>query len=203
MDEDLTLIERFQKGDERAFNELYRKYYAFALHFFEDEPLTSSDAQDHCQEIFIKLFRILKFGKIKNFKALLNSTLRNKRIDAIRYKSRHKLQLISLLMDSSTEQSPDEKVKQLYEILVEKSVANPFDEIHFQELERIVAECIDQIKDEKRKIIVAQKLDNLKEQQIAELVKLNPNTVSSSWGRGKKFLRKCVHEKLLGNIQKE
>ncbi|MCI0514515.1 RNA polymerase sigma factor [candidate division KSB1 bacterium] len=199
MDEDLKLIERFQKGDERAFTELYHRYFLIVLQFFEREPLTCNDAQDHCQEIFIKLFRNLKYGKVKNFKALLGSALRTKKIDAIRQKSRYKLQIMSLLMDFSTESASDEKIK----LFDETSNTNPFDEVHFEELERIVAECLDQIIDERRRIIAAYKLENLKEQQIAELVKANPNTVSSNWGRAKKFLRLCVQKKLQGILSKE
>lgn len=192
--DDLKYVQEFRTGSQTAFNKLYSKYLPIAVNFFSQDDLTRDETQDHCQEIFIKLFRALQTKEIINFKSLFYKTLLNKKKDLIRHKYRHQYVIMSLFCEPCSNQQIPEEQRNLIDLLIEPNEDLPDSQVEAQELQAIVQRCLDQIQDEKRKTIIAMKLDGYKEQQIAEILEINPHTVSSNWGRGKIFLQNCIKE---------
>jgi|UniRef100_A0A7V3VUK8 RNA polymerase sigma-70 factor (ECF subfamily) len=69
MNDDLSLVERYKNGDEKAFDELFERYkeaiYSVCYRFVRNEE----DARDLTQDTFIKIYRNIKSfnGKSKFF----------------------------------------------------------------------------------------------------------------------------------------
>jgi RNA polymerase sigma-70 factor (ECF subfamily) len=69
MNDDLSLVERYKNGDEKAFDELFERYkeaiYSVCYRFVRNEE----DARDLTQDTFIKIYRNIKNfnGKSKFF----------------------------------------------------------------------------------------------------------------------------------------
>ena len=60
MKKDRELIQKFQNGDEEAFNELVRRYLDLVHGFFQKITNDEMEAEDLAQNVFIKLFKSLK-----------------------------------------------------------------------------------------------------------------------------------------------
>jgi len=191
-DDDLKLIQEFQDGDNSAFTKLYEKYYPIAKGFFIKDPLTRDYAEDYCQDIFIKLLRAIHVGNIKNFKNLFYMALMNKQRDLIRQKYRKDFTILSLFDDVGGDGDQSEAPRNLLDMLETASSMNPDEQYYYMELQEVVQSCLNKFEDEKRRTIIALKLDGFKEHQIAAILDINPHTVSSNWGRGKKMLRDCI-----------
>jgi RNA polymerase sigma-70 factor (ECF subfamily) len=193
---DEELIEQYKQGDERAFNEIFERYYPNALKFFAADKLTANYAEDYCQEVFIRLSRAMLVSEIISFKSLFYKAIINRKRDLIRQKYRDKYKTISIFQEVTPCQQSASSQRSLLEIIEIESILDPDDDYQYEELRKIVRECINKIKSEKRRLIVSLKLEGLKEQQIAETLALNPHTVSSNWGRAKSFLRQCILKNL-------
>lgn len=193
---DEELIAQYKQGEQRAFGEIFARYYPDALRFFTSDPLTASYAEDYCQEIFARLARAMLVSEILNFKNLFYKALINRKRDLIRQKYRQQVKPVSLFQEFSSGQSSGSRQRFLLEIIEIRTILNPEDELLYKELEKIVRECINKIKSKNRREIIALKLEGLKEQQISEFLGLNPHTVSSNWGRAKVTLRQCILENL-------
>ena len=63
---DVDLVKRFQNGEEQAFDELVKKYYSTTHNLLIRLSGNSMDADDLCQETFIRVYRSLKKFKAKS-----------------------------------------------------------------------------------------------------------------------------------------
>ncbi len=200
--DDLKFVQEFQAGNQTAFNKLYSKYLPIAENFFLQDKLTRDFTQDYCQEIFIKLIRSLQTREVTNFRNLFFITLFNKKKDVLRQKYRNKFIILSLFDEVNGNHPSKEEQRYLLDLLEETNENLPDSQVQTQELQQIIQTCLDKIKNEKRRAIISLKLEGYKEQQIAKLLKINPHTVSSNWGRAKIFLQRCVSERLKTGIKK-
>lgn len=192
--EDDILIQQFKNGDDSAFTKLYDKYFPLALNFFQKDPLTVNSAEDLAQDIFIKLARAISVNEIFSFKSLFYKAMFNKKKDLIRRKYRRNFPILSLFQEISSSSTKGGKESVLLDTIQETETLNPDEATQLKELEKIVRNCVDKFKNMKRRTIVALKLEGLKEVQIAEIMSINPHTVSSNWGRAKLLLRDCIQK---------
>jgi len=91
-DEDLVLVERFLKGDTRAFEDLYSKYYEKVFAIARGVLMDSDEAADAVQEIFTLVYRHLgRFDRRSRFSTWLFRVAVNRSIQEARrtrYRSR-------------------------------------------------------------------------------------------------------------------
>jgi RNA polymerase sigma-70 factor (ECF subfamily) len=103
--DDLLLIEKYLKGDEKSLEILIQRYlkpiYSFAYKYVGN----SQEAEDITQEVFIKVWRNLKkFDKNKNFKPWIFSIAKNTAIDFFKKKKTipfSQLSTLETIIDSS------------------------------------------------------------------------------------------------------
>ncbi len=168
---DLELIRRYQKGEERAFAELFSKYYPLAYKIFIMKGIPRTEAEDLTAEIFIKLIEALKSYRLeKPFEHYLRRVVRNRLFDYYRSK---KIEWLSLELHLSVRSQSEDR--------------------DFQE---IVAHCLQRIKSLIRRAILLSWLEGYKRRQIAELLQLPIGTVHSNLERGKRDFRECVQREL-------
>ena len=63
---DIDLVKRFQNGEEPAFDELVKKYYSTTHNLLIRLSGNSMDADDLCQETFIRVYRSLRKFKAQS-----------------------------------------------------------------------------------------------------------------------------------------
>lgn len=171
---DFELIRRYQQGEERAFTELFLKYYPLVYKIFVMKGIPRTEAEDWTAEIFIKLIEALKtFRFEKPFQHYLRRVVRNRLFDYYRAKKIEWLPL-ELELPLKLSSSSDEK----------------FD------LLEIIDHCLQRIKSLIRRAIILSWLEGYKRNQIAELLHLPIGTVHSNLERGKGTFRKCIQENL-------
>ena len=173
-EEDYNLIREYQEGKEKAFTQLFTKYYPLIFVFLKNKGIPDIEAEDYTAEIFIKLIDALKtFRFEKPFENFLSRIVRNKIFDYYRKK---KIEFCSLTIEIATETQLE-----LFEIT---------------EIEEIINFCLNQIKSQIRRAIILSWLEGYTRKQIADLLELPIGTVHSNLERGKVNFKNCIKGKL-------
>lgn len=171
---DYELIRRYQEGQERAFTELFLKYYPLVYKLFAMKGIPRAEAEDLTAEIFVKLIEALKTYRFeKPFQHYLQRVVRNRLFD---YYRARKIEWLPLELELS--------------LKLRSSCDEKFD------LQQIIDHCLQQIKSLIRRAIILAWLEGYRRRQIAELLNLPIGTVHSNLERGKKQFRDCVQENL-------
>ena len=74
---DKELLQRIAKGDDRAFEQLFRCYYARLVVFARKYIADHDSAQSIVQSVFVKIWEKREHLQIENFAAYLMISVRN------------------------------------------------------------------------------------------------------------------------------
>lgn len=175
------LIQRSQKGDTRAFNELYRLYekriYNFALRMSGNQD----DAEDICQETFIRVYNAIgSFRGDAHFSTWVFRIAHNVFLD-MRKKSR--AHPVSSL-DDALELEESDVHRQ-----VEDPNPQPQEVALSSELTKLLQEAIDELPDYQKMMVVMYHTQNLSYEQIADVLQLPIGTVKSRLNRARLALK--------------
>ena len=171
-----NLLQRLKKRDEKAFEELYNKYGEYALRVATAITKNHENAADIVQETFIRVYHYIDNFDINKpfepwfYRILINECNRS-------FKKDHKNLPISDYMDNSA--------------LFAKEDNHDFVEYQF------LYEAIGNLKDIYRIPIILKYLKGFKEAEIAEILKINQNTIKSRLLKGRQYLKSA-----LNNIKK-
>ncbi len=169
--EDKLLFRKIQKGNKKAFDALFRKYYTqlvrFAIAYVHDGTI----AEEMVQDVFIRIWENAPCTDIEtSVQAYLHTSVRNQALNYLKHtevKKRHE----------------QEQVKQA-EVLDEfpGSVNMGF----FQE---VLAKAIGNLPDKCREIFEMAKFQGLSYDEIAEYLQVSGKTVENQMGIALKKLR--------------
>lgn len=173
MDE-LKLIEKAQKGNRSAFEELVKLHeknvYNLALKLVKNRE----DAMDAAQESFLKAWISLKsFRNESKFSSWLYRLTYNTCLDYLR-KSK-KGEIISLTSAEDEETEAD----------IKDNAPTPEAYAMQKETRKAVREAVDALPEEYRKIIIMREFAGLSYSEIAEAMDINEGTVKSRLSRGR------------------
>ncbi len=186
MTEEKVWIQRAQKGDAAAFEQLVtayeRKVYALALRSTGSE----ADAADLTQEVFLRAWRSLNsFRGDSTVSTWLYRITMNICIDFSRKKS---LQLVPLADEEGNELPlPDRRTTNSPEAALEN-----------QELSRELNTALKQLTPEHRQAILLRDVSGLTYQEIGRMLALEEGTVKSRLARARRNLRNILIKR--GNI---
>ena len=186
MTEEQVWIQRAQKGDAAAFEQLVtayeRKVYALALRSTGSE----ADAADLTQEVFLRAWRSLNsFRGDSTVSTWLYRITMNICIDFSRKKS---LQLVPLADEEGNELPlPDRRTTNSPEAALEN-----------QELSRELNTALKQLTPEHRQAILLRDVSGLTYQEIGRMLALEEGTVKSRLARARRNLRNILIKR--GNI---
>lgn len=186
MTEEKVWIQRAQKGDAAAFEQLVtayeRKVYALALRSTGSE----ADAADLTQEVFLRAWRSLNsFRRDSTVSTWLYRITMNICIDFSRKKS---LQLVPLADEEGNELPlPDRRTTNSPEAALEN-----------QELSRELNTALKQLTPEHRQAILLRDVSGLTYQEIGRMLALEEGTVKSRLARARRNLRNILIKR--GNI---
>lgn len=108
-DEDLRLVDRFLSGEERAFEEIYSRYYDKVFSIACGILLDAEEAADAVQEIFTLVYRHLRrFDRRSRFSTWLFRIAVNRSIqEARRRRHHHKHVELDEAMATAAPEQPD------------------------------------------------------------------------------------------------
>jgi RNA polymerase sigma-70 factor (family 1) len=167
------MIMAFQKGEEKAFAEVYDLFYGPIYYFTLRIVDNSGEAQEITADTFLKLWKLrANFESIENIKAFLYITARNASLNLIKQRkgySRSQEDLSYFL--SQDEQGPSMQDEIKAEVLKEV----------LKEMETLPPQC--------RKILQFSYVEGLKNTAIANEMGLTLQTVKNQKTRGLKMLK--------------
>lgn len=181
MMEELAIVQRAQKGDAGAFEELVNRYqnnvYRLALRMCGN----AHDAEEVAQEAFVAAWRGLpSFRGESKFSSWLYQLTSNAAVDFLRREKRHR---------NTT------PVEEQLELAAE---GTPQQDAEASEVRENLQKALSALTPEHRQILLLRQMEQLSYEEIGQLLRLESGTVKSRLNRAKKQLRQILLQQ--GNI---
>ncbi len=172
-DPDVELMLRFQKGDERAFEELVRKHTRGVLNLVYRYLGDASRAEDISQDVFVKVYRArMKYEPKAKFSTWLYRIAVNHCLNEIR-----------------SRKSQPVGTSPINDLLEEPAGRDPDARLRRQELQRAVKAAIDALPENQRMAVILARYQELSYEQIAEAMDMSLEAVKSVLFRAKENLK--------------
>lgn len=181
-DEDLMLACR--DGDSDALEQLYRRYhrplFAFICRYLRDVDR----AEDVVQEVFFRVFNNREnYEPTAKFSSWVYRIARNLCID-----EKRRLWSRSVILDS---QISDDKGGDIAEMAVDRT-GNARDRYSDRSKMDLIREAIDSLSEEQREVMVLHKYEGLSYKEIADILKVTPESVKQRAYRAHMRLRQLL-----------
>lgn len=175
-DVNIAIIERCQKGERKAFQELYN-LYAKAMFNISLRILNNSvEAEEVLQDSFLKAFeKISNYDKKYSFGVWLKRIVINRSLDVLK---KRKLNFVAIDDADFREEEQDEE--SFYDVDVLKK-------------------CILELPDGYRTILTLFVFEECSHKEIAALLNISEGTSKSQYNRAKKKLTELVKQKMVSN----
>ncbi len=190
-----SLVERAQKGEQAAFEELVRRYqgkaYGIAVGMLHD----SEAASDVVQDAFLKAYRHLgRFQGGSSFYTWFYRIVVNLSIDHIRRRKR------SARIEYDDGIARPELGEQKGTDLAPRYMdSNPAKAYQRRRLAQEIARCVDALSPKHRAVIVLREYEGLSYNEIAEVLGIAKGTVMSRLFHARKRLQEMLGEYLGGD----
>jgi RNA polymerase sigma-70 factor (ECF subfamily) len=169
-DSDLTLVERVQKGDKRAFDLLVRKYQHKVVGVISRYVSDWSECQDVAQDAFIRAYRAIgSFRGESQFYTWMYKIATNTA----------KNHLVSQGRRPPTDDIAIDDAVQIDGGMRLKDKATPEHELLRQEIEQTVFATVEQLPEDLRTAITLREVDGLSYEEIAQKMDCPIGTVRS------------------------
>jgi RNA polymerase sigma factor, sigma-70 family len=187
---DVTLIERFHRGDESAFVEIMQRYHGRIFGLANNLLRNSADAEEITQDTFIRAHRGLATFRGESslatwlYRIALNLS-RNRYWYFFRRRRQDSISLERSLTDESDATFAD---------LIAADSQNPVQETVTQEFSELISECMEKLDARHREILTMRNILNQPYEEIAQALGINVGTVKSRIARARENLRKLLSE---------
>jgi len=170
------LYQRLKEGDERAFNDLFRKYYSSMCHFARQFLNDSEMAEETVQDMFVRIWEKRESLNIEtSVKHYLFRSVRNQCLNQIQH----------------------QKIRQQYASMVKESAhqdINPDQYYAEVDLLKRIEKSIDSLPAKRQEIFRLSREQGLKYKEIAEELNISIKTVEAQMGLALKHLREDLKE---------
>lgn len=169
---DITLVERAQGGDTRAFDDLVRKYTPKLYGLVYNMTSNREDTADLLQDVFAKAYRSLKrfMGK-SSFYTWIYSIAVNMTLNFLKKRGRH-LKVSLDDMDSGIQNDPDF-------IKVTTSPNGLLREVNIHELQKRLNEAMMKLSEDHRTVVTLYDIQGLQHSEISSILGVSEGTVRS------------------------
>lgn len=168
MDEDYFLISRMKNGDEKAVEQLVKKYYEDILKYSYRHMFGSSDAEDITQETFTKFFEHFEeyehYGKVKNYLYVIAGNLCKNYF------------------------------RKSQRIMSQDILNEPVDKMAQSDTRIDLENALHRIPEEYREVLILYYFQNLKQKEIAKILNIGLPLVKYRIRKGKEELKKLLGE---------
>ena len=173
------LVERFQNGEQEAFNELVNRYHGKIYNLVYKYVPNSETAKDLSQEIFIKAYRALpNFKRQSAFYSWLYRIAVNLCIDFIRQQKRGQTLSFEDLSIGGRDEAVFNDVSPL-----------PPDQIETKELGQIIGQAVQQLPPKQQHVFNLRYHDGLQLKEIAAQLDRSEGTIKAHLHHAHKRLR--------------
>lgn len=181
------LIQRLQKGDREAFNELVTQYEKQIINIAYGMLSDREDALDAAQEVFIKVYK-----NISSFKGQSSLTTWIYRITAnvcndILRKRQRSAKTISLYPSDDDEENRQSEIAD--------NAPTPEVALEQSEAQKAVREGIASLSDDFRAVLTVCDIDGRSYDEASQILGLPTGTIKSRLNRARNALRKKLSEK--------
>lgn len=182
--DDAALVRAFQRGDERAFDEIYRRHAGRVFTICRRYLGDPHDAEECAQEVFLKLLSALRtFG----FRSAFSTWLYRIAVNTCRdwnglFRRRLRRMTRSLDEPPRGEDAPPEEPADDRD--------SPREHFRRKEIEEIVQRAISELPGIHREVVILRDILGLPYEEVAETVRTNVGTVKSRLSRARGELEK-------------
>jgi RNA polymerase sigma-70 factor, ECF subfamily len=175
---DAEVVRAFLKGEERAFEELIRRYQPRLLGFVYRMIRDRERAEDLVQEVFIRVYRhIGRFDFSKKFSTWIYTIASNLSKNELRNRGRN---IVVLHQTVKKNWQDDDRPLQF-----EDATSRPDDLYRKRHLEELVLQVVAQLPAHHREVFILRELEGKSYEEIAEITKCNLGTVKSRLNRAR------------------
>jgi RNA polymerase sigma-70 factor, ECF subfamily len=161
-EEDRELVGRCRQGDERAFEELVRKYQQTVFNVIYHNIGSRADVEDVAQKVFSKIyFSLPKFDNKRPFIPWLYRIAVNQCYDELRRARRRKYRTFTELSLEETE---------AIDKLISKNQPPPLNADDNREMYALLHKMLDQIPAQQKKALVLRDLEDIPYEQMAKIL---------------------------------
>jgi len=165
------LLERLQKGDDKAFDELYHGYKVPAMRFCNSILKDTEESENIIQEVFIKIWnRKSNINPELNFTSYLFTIIKNRVFDHLKEVKKNDIL----------------KEKFWDNILEYQAIDNDLKEERFDKIK----EAVNGLSEKRRKIIKLNYEEGKSYDEIAKQLNISKNTVKNQLVKAKQVIRK-------------
>lgn len=182
--DDFKLVEAFRKGDEKAFEEIVRRYQRQVANIIYLTLGNREEVDDLSQEVFVRMFRSLnRFEFDSSLYSWIYRIAVNLCIDEIRKKRIRKL----IPLDFFTEKKLEGEKRS-------KESSTGSDELLLKEKQEIVRSALDKLSPVHRTVILLREYQDLTYGEIAKTLRISPQAVKSRIFRAREELRDLLKD---------
>ncbi len=186
--DDRALVERCQKGDERAFEELVLKYQQTVFNLIYHSVGNRLDVEDIAQKVFSKIyFSLPKFDNKRPFFPWLYRIAVNQCYDELRRLRRRKVMTFTDLSLLETD---------AIEKLINQNETAPVQPEDRQELYALLHKMLDQLPVQQKTAIVLRDLESIPYDKMAEIMKCSEQAARLRVFRARTRLRDLMLKSL-------
>jgi len=165
---DIELMLRVRCSDDRAFAELYHRYYTKLLNFFYGMSRTAQTADDLCQETFLRVWKLRqRYAATGSFPGYLFSFARNIWLERCREMTRRRKLGVR------------QEVDELWHGVPAPARDYPDEAAARSELRERILDAVDRLPHEQRMVFVLRTIEGLSTEEIARVMECPVNTVRS------------------------
>jgi len=176
---DSELVQRCQRGDQSAFQELASRYYQRIFKTMLGLLHNREDAQELCQETFLRAHRKIKsFRGSSSFYTWLYRIAVNMVIDARRKQKRNPLELRESIETVPPEYIIDEK--------------DPYASLRDRQLGKRILAAINELTPDQRAVIMLRTVEGLSYREIGKVLRCSEGTVMSRLHYARKKLQNIL-----------
>lgn len=191
VDEDVTLMLSFKRGDYNAFAMLVERHQQTLIQFFYAQHPDQQLAEDCAQEVWRKVFKARNdYVARARFKTYLFRVARNYWIDVYRSKAKH-MSLVSLDA-SSSKLDGDASLANL----VQDELPTPPSLLSNEELKRKIEWALGRLPENQREVFVLAEFQGLKYHDIGEALEIPVGTVKSRMFNAMRRLRDLLSKEI-------
>ena len=171
---DEILIEKFQNGDNYAFDQLVRRYKEPLLNFVYRFVGDLTEAEDIVQDTFFRVYKNKHYYKnVAKFSTWIYTIAGNLAKTELRRRKRRKI--FSIHRDTQEEKEWD----------LPDIETNPEKEVNTVVTERIIQKAINNLPDKFREVVVLRDIEGFSYEDISDIIRVPLGTVKSRVNRAR------------------
>ncbi|MEX0736415.1 MAG: sigma-70 family RNA polymerase sigma factor [Bacteroidota bacterium] len=182
--DDFQLVEAFRKGDEKAFEELIRRYQHQVANLIYLTLGNREEVDDLTQEVFIRVYRSLhRFEHSASVFSWIYRITMNLCIDEIRRRKIKRTLSLEFFTDHTLERERQSK-----------ETSNAEDDLLLKEKKRMVSNALQRLSPLHRQIILLREYEDLTYEEIATTLRISKQAVKSRIFRAREELRTLLKD---------